>query len=327
MALIEAHSFDSQDSDRFLLGGTLYVNGRNGKALSAGKSVETVWSYVFTMTGNTVYCGFAFKPTINNADTGLLFGLYEALGFAQVSLQGEEGVGWQLTPRGGTPIIGGSYQVGTWYWVEFTTTFSASGYAELRINGNTIGTYSGAVHATVPTHWRIVNTGNWATGYYDDFVLMDGSGSQMNGFTGDVKVHYQLPNGDSAIDLAGSDGNSVNNYQLVNEPTPSTSEYVGGSTAGDRDYYSIGSLSASTGGTFEIFGVQVSGTMGKEAGGSAYGGLLARENGSTTEDNLIGLSTTFTWERFPLDVAPDASTWTQAKVNNLEVGFQVSTST
>jgi hypothetical protein len=136
-----------------------------------------------------------------------------------------------------------------------------------------------------------------------------------------------LPNGDSAIDLAGSDGNSVNNYQLVNEPTPSISEYVGGSTAGDRDYYSIGSLSASTGGTFEIFGVQVSGTMGKEAGGSAYGGLLARENGSTTEDNLIGLSTTFTWERFPLDVAPDASTWTQAKVNNLEVGFQVSTST
>ena len=81
---------------------------------------------------------------------------------------------------------------------------------------------------------------------YDDFYLMTGSGDTP---LGDIVIETLYPNGNgNANQFVGSDGDSTNNYLLVNETgAPVTSSYVADSTSGHQDMYALTDLVTSAG--------------------------------------------------------------------------------
>src|SRR5437764_673985 len=62
-----------------------------------------------------------------------------------------------------------------------------------------------------------IGLGGVGRAYLDDLYVCDATGTTNNTFLGDVRVHTLVPSGNGTDSgLTGSDGNQVNNYQLVN---------------------------------------------------------------------------------------------------------------
>lgn len=334
MALVYCDSFEHQDDSRYN-NAVAYVSARHGLGVQCGDGVGggTELKYFTSISDTTMVVGFALK--IDAYGGGDCFEFRNSANNIMLLLE-TTASGWQLSQLGRTFFTyTGSIALSTWYWVEIKMNYHAStGSAELRVNGSTIGTpYSGD---TTVSGGQVLDAVLWGGGggsdvadiTIDDHVLMDGTGSYNNDWIGDIWVQHLLPNADSAtIELTGSDADQTDNYDLVNEATPSTSDYVGGSTHGHRDLYTINSLSTTA--SWKIYGGMASGWIGKESGGNAYGRLIVvnPSTGALSAGSIVGLSSSYAIEYHAMDTDPTGSTWTQALFNATYLGFQAFTST
>lgn len=338
MALVYADSFDHQDLNRYdaWTSGTGWESGRGGgSAIQSeirGIGSGNIGSWHINdlgNSGNTLVIGLAsWVDDWNNQDGGIYY-MEQAGGGGTDWLRVGGGYGqWNLWVRGGVLVVsGGTPATGQWNWIEVKVTFATSGgYAEMRVNGTVIGTYSGDTGSVTPRAWRSPMGGSDGVrdGKVDDLVIMDGTGTTMNDFIGDSRVEFLQPTGDgNVIELTGSDGDQVNNYDNVNESLPNTADYNGSTGVGDTDLYTLTNLS--TAATYTVYGVQVVGYVGKTPGVTRFGRLVALEGTSTSLGSSVGLSTAYAYEYIPLSVTPGGSTWTQNSFNNLQIGFRVST--
>lgn len=131
----------------------------------------------------------------------------------------------------------------TWYRVEIKedTTTLASTAVEALIDGTSFA--SGTIDITAAhTNFRIAMTAADSTLDYivDDIALNDATGSFQNSWPGEEEVIVLRPNGNGAFsDWGGSDGNSTDNYLLVDEVPPSSTDYVEDNTSGQIDDYNL----------------------------------------------------------------------------------------
>lgn len=156
--------------------------------------------------------------------------------------------------------------------------------------------------------------------YWDDVYICNGAGGDT--FRGDCIVVTSLPtnNGNSSV-LVGSDGNSVNNYALVNEAAPDTTSYVGSATTGDKDTYAFADLSYSSG---TVKGVIATLYAAKSDAGARSMRVVTRSSGTDYGGSDKALSTTYTTYREVLEVDPATSAaWTIAGFNAAEFGMEV----
>ena len=75
----------------------------------------------------------------------------------------------------------------------------------------------------------------------DDCKLNDGSGSSNNDLMGDTRGEWCPPTDNGAYsEWDGSDGDSVDNYALVNDPTPNDDTgYLSAQTVGVKDLHTF----------------------------------------------------------------------------------------
>lgn len=114
------------------------------------------------------------------------------------------------------------YQEGSTYNGDTTTNYFVDDWAR-RINCIGVGGYN-----AVSMHW-------------DDIAVNFPDGSGYNdGWPGDGKIVALTPNanGDSS-EWVGSDGNSVDNYQLVDETPANSTDYVTAVVSGYKDQYNL----------------------------------------------------------------------------------------
>lgn len=340
MALIYADSFDHLDSDRYdALGNDFTFNtgrrgtngmgfGDTGTARSAGFSLGLDQSFGI---GDTLIVGCA----LNMSDTsGTAWVISNQFNEKRFQLRASGASGWSLYGNGNIVTGGAAITSGAWYYVEGKIYLhNTNGTLELRVNGTTVASNSGidTYAANIDTLWVGADSGDDAPdgsgNTLEDLVIMDGTGSTMNDFIGDVWVQYLSPTADGTLtQLNGSDGNQVDNYDLVNEASPSASDYTGSTGVGDTDFYSIQTLSTAT--TWTVYGMQVASLIAKTAGAASYGKLLATVDAAETvvETASIALSTDYIYNLLTLDTQPDNSTWTIAAFNSLETGFKVTSS-
>jgi hypothetical protein len=164
---------------------------------------------------------------------------------------------------------------------------------------------------------------------YDDLWVVDGvddtatTGRTDNGFLGDLKVQTLYPTADGASSqFVGSDGNSVNNYLLVDESnTANTSDYVASSTPGNRDLYNITDLDPTT---TTVYSVRVTGYVSKSDAGAAGIKLIIRESdGTVTSEANYTLSTTWTHiHGLQRKTKPAGGAWSPANINALQMGVE-----
>lgn len=230
----------------------------------------------------------------------------------------------------------------TWYRIELaydSTTLSAT-TCEAKIDGTTFA--SGTIDITAtPNSFGCFTSASDATLDYivDDLAINDSSGSFENTWCGEGEVICLRPNGNGDnSDWGGSDGNSTDNYLLVNEVPPDTATYVEDNTANQIDDYEMEATSAAmdSNDVINVVHVGIYGAVSDATttdpdavirAKSASGGTV-EESASLDFNNLtfqgpapIPATTNYALTMYDL---PGASTtpWTKATLDTMQAGVR-----
>ena len=303
---------------------------RNGKSLNVPWSSTPTFIFPPANESATVTMGFAIRTNQLGGGTFLTL-RSDGAGTSHVALT-HESDGTILIHRSPTPnVLATAPQAvplaETWYHMEVQVVLhDTTGSVKLRINENLVAqaTNVDTKNAGTKSVFDSVRFGrtNGAGGVYyiDDLYVMSGDGDT---FLGDCVVETLYPNGNGTVnEWIGSDGNSTDNYLLVDEPqVPSTSDYVSSGTAGQRDLYTLGNLVRTEG---QVLGVTHCAYSAKNDAGARSIKVLNQGAGAVTSSPAVILSTTYGPAHMTLPLNPDTSAlWTMAEVNALQTGVEV----
>ena len=330
MTLLYIDGFETQDASR-------YQNATMGFSSSG-----TRFSYG--------YCVDVFRPSFDKSlvsnQTTLIVGIAQKTNSYESNIQfiGDNGTvnnlsvyflnsGGIQVRRGttaGTLLASagaGSYPTTNWFYSEVKVVFSDTvGTVEVRINGTAVITATGLDtnnSTTVGSDVVSIQTPNaGANRQLDDFYICNGSGSVNNNFLGDVRVATLAPdNNGASSQFVGSDGNSTDNYLLVDESPYNTSDYVASSTSAQKDSYSMQDLPGSAS---SVLGVQQVAVLTKTDAGAIQAKHLIRSGATNYSTSAFSLSTAYQTYLFIRETNPNTSAaWTVAGVNGHEAGIEV----
>jgi hypothetical protein len=208
------------------------------------------------------------------------------------------------------------------HYIECKVTINDSvGSVELRADGNTILTRS-----NIDTGNQLINrfrlgqiSGLLGTVDWDDFYLLDDSGTSFNDFLGPIHIETLLPNG-VGTNSAWTVLTGPSNYQDVDEnPPDGDTTYVSTSTVSNKDSYDFANLSMTAG---TIHTVQVN-HYARNAGIGTRTIDTAIESNvtSTTSGNTNTPSGSYKFLRDSIEQDPDAAAaWTVSTFNAAEFG-------
>lgn len=234
--------------------------------------------------------------------------------------------------RGDGTLLGESVAtpltLNTWHYVEFSyTVHDTAGAFAVRVNGVEVLTGSGVDtrnggNGLLDTLY-LVRPGGGSTWYADDIYLCNGAGTVNNSFLGPIAVEALYPSGNGTYSqLVGSDGDSVDNYLLVDDaPDPSGTDYVGSPTDGNKDTYLFADLAA---GSAVIPGVEVRMWAARSDANPKSIRRVHRRGGVDSVGADRALTTTYDSYEEVIELDPsDGAAWTVAKVNASEWGAEV----
>lgn len=234
--------------------------------------------------------------------------------------------------RGGSTVLSTSVTpvtFGSFFYLEWKFTINdTTGSYDVRFNGASItsgtgaDTRNGANSTANQIQFRGASTpgGNYDI---DDVYICDGTGSANNDFLGDVRVDCYMPSGNgNSSQLTGSDGNSTDNYQLVDEVSQNgDTDYVYSATVNQKDTYAYTDMSHTP---TSIFGLQINMTAKKDDSGTRSIAAVTRSGGTDTDGTSQALSTSYICYREVSEVDPNtAAAWTRTNLNNAEFGVKV----
>ena len=218
----------------------------------------------------------------------------------------------------------------TYHFLEFKITIDdTAGAIEIRKDGATVLSLTATdTKNTSSATWDQVAIGHIAnllasamTWSYDDFRVMDGTGSQCNDFLGDRRVGATLVTGDGAstqfTPLSGS------NYQNVDESSADgATTYNESSTVGHIDTFTHGAVPLA-GATVDAVQLVCQG-LKTDAGTVGHKGVLRISSTNYKSSELNPASSyAFLCSIWELNPASSAS-WTTAVVDAMEVGYEKS---
>ena len=223
----------------------------------------------------------------------------------------------------------------TWIYVEVRAIIHpTNGVCQVRLNGSNSNEidYAGNTTRTGVGAIDIASFGLDSTNggeRFTDVYVLNTAGAVNNTWLGDMHVYTIVPTSDgSSSQWLGSDGDSVNNWALIDElpvtgadyPVPEA-DYVGSSTIGAVDLYGLGALPD---GITDIKGIAWNGFVSKsDAGARAAAAVLLSDSTTDTGPSLTLPTSPATqqviWEADPATSAA----WTPEAVDDLEAGIQV----
>lgn len=225
-------------------------------------------------------------------------------------------------------------QTDTWLHVGIDAKIDAStGWVYVYLDGVEILSYDGdttvgstAVDSIIVASPRSNNY--WANYIYIDDIFVDNTaGESVPAVVPDYRFVPVTPNGNGFYNTwSGSDGNSTDNYLLVDEiPPDGDTTYVEHDISGESDSYAMSDITLEDG--YEVSAV-IPMAYGKKlnAGGSLNLKLVTRTTVSgtpytaTSAAFVLGTDYTLAWERRA--TRPDGGTWDETTVNALDVGVQ-----
>jgi len=302
--------------------------GRNGKGVRLGDTPGNSLERVFAVTTDPYFAvGFAVYVVDYGGPAAALFYTNSARYLVRID-EGGQRIGYE---NDGIQVsttqwaANNSLLPNSWHYVElYHYIHNSAGFYTLKVDGTTVLSDTG-----IDTNYSDNFNTELVFGETVDDVYIDDiwvqSGTSPLTLKGDIEVVTLLPNGNgNSSQLLGSDSNSTDNYLLVDNNAaipPVTTEYVGGSTQGDKDTYTMENLT----GTPTVLAVQTTlyaamdDTGPKQvrpvirSGTTDYPGAdFALQNGVYIPVSEIHLTD------------PDTATaWTYGGVNSMEFGPEV----
>lgn len=296
------------------------ANGRNG-GNSLRQNTSTNWSVVYDSAASG-FAGGAHRANsalianelFSVADATVTHITVNLLSNGALEIRRGTTTGTLLATSATGIIVNGVYT-----YLEFSWTINDStGAFEVKANGvsavsvtATDTRNAGTAAVTKIFFWHPETASDWTDIYYN-----------QSGYWGDGRVEMLKPsgNGNSSI-LVGSDGNSTDNYLLVDEQTPNDdTDYVTSATPGDKDTYAMDNL-VSTGGTVQC--VQLVDYFRKDDAGARSIVTVARLSGTEADSAVFTAATTYGYARDPRTTKPGGGSWSISDVNSSEVGTKV----
>lgn len=349
MALLFIDGFDAQSVSQMITQGKWSSSGLSVETtvtrFGTGQSIQdaSVGGNIERNVGSNLASGVlgaAFRVASGTAASNPFFILYDGSTIHLGVIRNSDGT---LSICRGTSatVLGTStatMAVDTWAYIELKFLISdsiTSGDVVLYMDGVAILTLSTSTDCknggnSYITKYRLGGDTTFYSGsvlrrYIDDHYLIDLTGSANNAPLGSVRVQtlYPTANGNSS-GMSGSDGNSVNNFQLVDETTAHTTDtdYVENATPGTKDTYGFGDTLAATS---TVFGVQTNIVARKTDTDNKTICPVIRHSSTdydgTTTANLPSTYQTFTqmYEQNP----GTSAAWTKSDVDGAEFGVKV----
>lgn len=222
----------------------------------------------------------------------------------------------------------------TWTYVELKVTISDTvGSVAVQVNGISVPltfvTGSNGTQDTRNGGTGVANIVSFGLNYnaaaqmlFDDAYVCTGAGSTNNDFLGDVRIQALFPNGNgNTSNLVGNDGNSTDNYLLVDEASQNDdTDYVESATVGDKDTYAFGNLTPTSG---TVYGVIVQPWARKTDAGVRKIASIARLSGVEEDSADKTLTTTYNFLPDVRETKPGGGAWSVTDVNSAEFGVKV----
>ncbi len=234
--------------------------------------------------------------------------------------------------RNGTTLGTSTFALsaGVFYYIEFKCLINNStGTYEVRVDGSNkvsgtgADTQSSANASANQVRVGYVSSSGSPDPDIDDVYICDATGSTNNDFLGDCRVDYYGPNGNgNTSQLTGSDGNSTDNYLLVDEAAPNDdTDYVESATVGNKDTYALADMTHTP---TSIFGIQVLASAKKDDAGARSIATVTRSGTTDFDGATQALSTSYIYYSDVREVDPNTSAaWTKANFNSSEPGVKV----
>ncbi|USN15479.1 hypothetical protein KIKIMORA_03370 [Brevundimonas phage vB_BpoS-Kikimora] len=195
--------------------------------------------------------------------------------------------------------------------------------AEIRVNGETVISFTGDLYTAgaktvytvgyhTSTHWRL-----------DDFLILDSSGSTMNGFLGDIVMETLRPTGPGTTTQSTATG-AATPWQAVSEVAPNgNTSYTAINTVGNKDTYVFADSTATSATVHAVVAVTTMKTTGMSPRKVApVARLSGTEADGTPRAVMIDMTTAYRAEQ-SIVPRPGGGNWTIAEVNAAEFGWKV----
>lgn len=286
------------------------------------------WFYQTSTARDTVVLGFAYYYP--SAGSGVMVTFGNAAAATQLTVQLDGSGGYTLR-RGSSTVIATSplnaLTASAWQYIEIKAkVHDTAGVFEIKINGTVINSFTGDTCQTGTDY--TVTRFDWSSAtngtLVDDLYFLDTTGpAPYNDYMGDMKIETLVPNGNgNSSQLVGSDGNSVDNYALVDEIPASATDYAGSAVVGNKDTYALSNLVTSAG---SVLAVLTSAFCFKSDAGAANIQVVERVGTTERESAAVALAASpGSWHDLGCNVLdPTGAAWTITNVNAMEVGVKV----
>lgn len=281
---------------------------------------------------NEVFTGFAFQAVQGLSDV-VIASFQDNVGtkIASLKLTSSGALSLHLGNDGTQLDISSASVIsaGIWHYIEMHYhPDSTSGTFEVKVNEVVVATTTGVDTTSGLDHVRAENIGihnsQGIDYFYDDFYVLDETGSINTTYLGDVRVVTLAPDADTATKDFTPDTGSENFSRVDETPTiDDDTSFVENGSTGATDLYSYASVGVS--GT--VHGVQVNAHARKTDSKIRKLKLVAKP-GSTESVGPAELNIASNYFTLPqvYETNPDTSIkWTVSEVDSGTFGFKVTT--
>jgi hypothetical protein len=307
-------------------------NGRRGTASLRLNSANVVNVTKGFDSQATWIVGFAFRIAIySGSGTAAIMAVLDGASIqtdVRLNIDGSLSVTRNATVLSSTAA--GIISAASTHFIELKVTIGNAGSYELRVNGATVTSGSGVdTQNTANATGNVIRLGSgtsstvWTNADYDDLYICDGTGATNNDFLGDVRVDAFFPNGNgNSSQLLGSDGNSTDNYLLVDETSPNDdTDYVQSATATEKDTYAFSDMAHSPP---AIYGLQINMQANKTDAAFRSIQSVIRSGGSDNDGTAKPMASSYlNYTQISETDPATAAAWTQTNFNAAEFGVKV----
>lgn len=257
-------SFDGVANYTQLVNMGEWITQNNAGALSLDASGFTGQALKVTSTGvvkrlltTTVISGFrvGFRikfASVSGAFNEFIFNLQTDGGPIMTFFRTGTALSWSTQDTGTAAVTPNFLVANTWYYIELRFILGDPGVTEIRVNrviaSSTTPRTNHFVGITTTREFRFGSSSNNASTNFmvDDFYMVQDS----DGYQGECRIQAKVPNGNGNYSQGvGSDGNSTDNYQLVDEQSTNDADYVEFTNDGEKDTYAHAGVTAYAGHT------------------------------------------------------------------------------
>ncbi|MHA1948739.1 MAG: hypothetical protein ACW99G_03235 [Candidatus Thorarchaeota archaeon] len=214
----------------------------------------------------------------------------------------------------------------TWHFIECKISWDGDITAIVRVDGNEFFNSALTSNEPIDSEFNRFYLGSESGSdqhHFDDFYLLDDTGTVNNDFLGEIAIEAVLPNGAGTNSDMTPTGAATNHEATDENPPDSDTTYVVSGTLNNKDSHATGNLTTTS--ISDVLGVQTNLFARKESSSTRELKDVIRSGGTDYNGSVSqGLTTSYEYYATPHDTNPNTGVqFTETNFNSAEFGYEI----